>query len=340
VLNQNVRVITVEDMKHLLHKVSLKTFMLKLIDQLESDYSRWNEFQKSPRHAIHYPHGVIELMPISDKKYYSFKYVNGHPKNPLQGHQTVVATGQFSDVASGYPILISEMTLLTAIRTAATSALASKYLAHRGAKTFGIIGTGAQSEFQTLAHYFALGIEEIFYFDIDPHAMEKFAKNLKSFDLKLHPCKDGRSVVEKSEIITSATAAAGHLKIISADWVKKGTHVNGIGGDSPGKTELDISLLERSKVVVELIEQTKIEGEIQQMKKNHVYAELWEIICKKKPGRESEQEITLFDSVGFALEDYSALRLVNDLAEEYKMGHMLDLIPHPKDPKNLFGVIL
>lgn len=339
-LTQNVRVVAIKDIKNLLHTVGLKSFILQLIDRLESDFSRWQEFHKSPRHAIHYPHGVIELMPISDKKFYSFKYVNGHPKNPLQGHQTVVAVGQLSDVASGYPILISEMTILTAIRTAATSALASKYLARKNAKTFGIIGTGAQSEFQTLAHHFALGIEEIFYFDIDAHAMEKFAANLQPFGLRLHPCKDGRSVVEKSDLVTSATAAAGHLKIIFDDWVKKGTHINGIGGDSPGKTELDLSLLEKSKVVVELMEQTKIEGEIQQMKHQHIYGELWEIVSKKKPGRESDQEITLFDSVGFALEDYSALQLVNDLASERNIGHMIDLIPHPKDPKNLFGVIV
>lgn len=334
-----VRVITVKEIQQLIHKVTLKTFFLKLIDQLRSDYARWNEFQKSPRHATYVPGGVIELMPISDKEYYSFKYVNGHPKNPKHQKQTVVATGQLSLVENGYPILISEMTVLTALRTAATSALASSYLAKKGAKNFGIIGCGAQSEFQVLAHYFSLGVNEIYYFDIDPHAMEKFAANLKPFPLKLHPCKEGRSVIEKSEIVTTATAREGHQKIIHTDWVKKGTHINGIGGDSPGKTEIEPSLLPLIKIVVEQMEQSQIEGEIQQLNGDPIYGELWELVSGKKKGRESNLEITLFDSVGFAIEDYSSLRLVHRLAEEHNIGHKLDMIPITPDPKNLFGVI-
>lgn len=332
-----VRVITVDDVKQLLQKVTLKTFFLKLIDQLKSDYSRWHEFHKSPRHATHYPQGVIELMPISDNEYYSFKYVNGHPGNTKHNKQTVIATGQLSLVANGYPVLISEMTLLTALRTAATSALVSQYLAKKNAKTFGIIGTGAQSEFQTLAHHFAIGIHDIYYFDTDPHAMEKFAENLKPFRLQLHPCKDGKTVVEKSDIVTTATAQFGHHKIVHADWVKKGSHLNKIGGDCPGKTELDPLLINASKIVVELLEQTQVEGEIQQLSGKKIYAEIWEIVSGKKIGRETPDEITLFDSVGFALEDYSVLRLVHRLTEDYHIGHKLDMIPETPDPKNLFG---
>jgi ornithine cyclodeaminase len=334
-----IRVITVENMSQLLKKVTLKSFILQLIDQLRSDYARWDEFQKSPRHAIHVPHGIIELMPIADHEYYSFKYVNGHPNNPKHHKQTVVATGQLSLVANGYPVLISEMTVLTAIRTAATSALASQYLAKKNSKTFGIIGTGAQSEFQTLAHHFAIGVNEIFYYDTDPRAMEKFAANLKPFPLKLHPCKEGRAVVEHSDIITTATAKEGHQSLVHADWLRHGCHLNGIGGDSPGKTELDASLLEKCKIVVELMEQSLTEGEIQQIGKKGVYAELWELASGKKPGRVSNEEITLFDSVGFAIEDYSSLRLVHRLAEENHIGHQLDMIPEPADPKNLFGVL-
>lgn len=335
-----IRVITVEDIKQLLEKVTLKTFFLKLMDQLRSDYARWPEFHKSPRHVIHYPQGVIELMPISDNEYYSFKYVNGHPGNTQHNKQTVIATGQLSLVSNGYPILISEMTVLTALRTAAVSALASQYLAKKEAKTFGIIGTGAQSEFQTLAHHFALEIREIFYYDTDPHAMKKFAENLAPFRLQLHACKDGKTVVEQSDIVTTATAQRGHHKIVHAEWVKQGQHLNKIGGDSPGKTELDPALIAKCKIVVQLTEQTRVEGEIQQLEGREIYAELWEIVTGKKKGRESNEEITLFDSVGFALEDYSVLRLVHRLAEDHHLGHKLDLIPDTPDPKNLFGVIV
>lgn len=332
------RILTIEDVHQLINKVTLEQFFLRLIDQLKSDYARWNEFHKSPRHAIQSPDGIIELMPIADHEYYSFKYVNGHPNNPKLGKLTVIATGQLSSVKTGYPYLITEMTVLTAFRTAATSAMVSQFMARKDAKTFGIIGTGAQSEFQTLAHHFALGMRDIYYYDIDKHAMEKFAKNLEPYRLQMHPCKDGHSVLAHSDIITTATARPGHQKVLEADWVKPGTHINKIGGDSPGKTELDPNLLKKCKIAVELLQQTKHEGEIQQVDAK-VYAELWELAAGVKKGRESSEEITLFDSVGFALEDYSILRLMYRLAEDYHMGRKLDMIPEISDPKNLFGVI-
>lgn len=334
-----IRVITIENVRELIKKVTLEQFFLKLIDQLRNDYARWDEFRKMPRPATVVPEGIIELMPISDRTYYSFKYVNGHPNNPKKGKLTVVATGQLSSVENGYPLLLSEMTVLTALRTAAVSALASQYLARKTAKTFGIIGTGAQSEFQTLAHHFGLGVRDVYYFDVDQNAMNKFAHNLAPYRIQLHPCKDGRAVLDASDIITTATARKGHQKVLEADWVKPGVHINKIGGDSPGKTELDVALVEKCKIVVELLEQTEHEGEIQQLAVKKPYAELWELAAGKKRGREADGEITLFDSVGFALEDYSVLRLVNELAEKHHVGHKLDMIPKMADPKNLFGVI-
>jgi ornithine cyclodeaminase len=265
--------------------------------------------------------------------------VNGHPNNTKLNKQTVVATGQLSSSITGYPLLISEMTLLTAMRTAATSALCSQYLTKKHSKTFGIIGTGAQSEFQVLAHYFGLGIDQIFYFDTDPHAMDKFAHNLKPFGLTLHRCTQGKEVVEAVDLITTATAQKGHHKIIETSWLQRGIHINKIGGDCPGKTELDPSILKMSKIVVEFKEQTEIEGEIQQLKKVPIYAEIAELVADKKQGRTSQEEITLFDSVGFALEDYSVLRLVDRFAKQYNIGTVCDMVPPLINPKNLFSAL-
>lgn len=334
-----VRVITVDDVRSIVRKVTLKGFFLQLMDRLVQDFSRWHDFNKMPRLATHYPQGVIELMPVSDQDYYAFKYVNGHPKNSLNHRQTVVAFGALADVATGYPVLMAEMTLLTAMRTAATSVLAAKYLARKTVKSFGIIGTGAQSEFQVLAHHFVLGLKNIYYFDVDPAAMKKFSENLRTFDLHLHPCTDARSVVEQSDIITTATADKTRAKVILSDWVQPGLHINGIGGDCPGKTELEISLIAACKIVVEQLAQTRVEGEIQHVSEDTVFAELWELVAGKKIGRENDEEITLFDSVGFALEDYSVLRLVYRLAEEYHVGHMLDMVPNQRDPKDLYSLL-
>lgn len=334
-----VKILTIQDIKTLVDSVGLKNFWLQLIEQLEHDFKRWHEFQKSPRFASHYSHGVIELMPIADEHYFAYKYVNGHPQNPIKNKLTVVATGQLSDVASGYPLLISEMTLLTAFRTAATCAIASKCLARKDSKTLAIIGTGSQSEFLVLAHYFALGIDKIHYFDIDGHAMNKFAANLASFPLKLVPFGLAKDAVEGADIVITATAGKNRLKIVDDEWVTPGMHICGVGGDCPGKTELDPDILRRAKIVIEFYEQSKLEGEIQNLTDKDVYAELWELLTKKKPGRTNDQEVTLFDSVGFALEDYSILKFVYQLALQHDVGQSLDLVPEIADPKNIFQLI-
>ncbi len=148
--------------------VGVERFLTELAAYIEEDFRRWAVFDKTPRPASNGPDGVIELMPTSDGALYGFKYVNGHPKNMREGFQTVAAFGVLSDVANGYPILFSEMTILTALRTAATSAIAAKYLAPKGARTMAVIGNGAQSEFQALAFRAIIGIDDLRLFDIDP----------------------------------------------------------------------------------------------------------------------------------------------------------------------------
>ncbi len=135
-------VLEIEDIKELISKVGYKDFFDKLIKTMEEDYSNWEAFDKCPRVANHVDGGVIELMPISNDELYSFKYVNGHPKNPDQNKFTVMATGQLSETKTGEPLMFSEMTLLTAFRTAANSALAAKYLAKKDSKILTLIGTG------------------------------------------------------------------------------------------------------------------------------------------------------------------------------------------------------
>ena len=235
--------------------------------------------------------------------------------------------------------MISEMTLLTALRTAVTGVLAAKYLARCDARKLAIIGTGAQAEFQVMcfASYFPL--DEIRFYDCDSLAMKKFAKNLGGESFKLIACQNINETVCSADIIVTATAAKKKQCLFKLEDIIPGTHIHAIGGDCPGKTELDVRLLEQSKIVVEYAQQSEIEGESQQCPKNSVYAELWELVCKKKPGRLNAQEITVFDSVGFALEDFSILRVVYALAEDYQLGTDLDLIPELADPKDLYGLI-
>ena len=331
-----IKLLTVDDVSTIISTVGIERCFVELVEALRQDFSQWATFDKMSRIPTHLPDGVIELMPVCGADYYAYKYVNGHPNNPAQQKLTVAAVGMLSDVNNGYPVVISEMTLLTALRTAATCALASQYLARQDAKTALIIGTGSQSEFQVLALKATTALETVYYFDKDRQAMTKFADNLSGFDLKLTPIEDVASKIGLVDIIITATAAKSATRVIESEWVRPGVHINSIGGDCPGKTELDPALLERAKVVVEYLPQSKVEGEIQNLS-SAVYAELWELVTEAKPGRETPEEITLFDSVGFALEDYTVLKYFYGLSKEMAIGHSVNLIPELEDPKNLFS---
>jgi ornithine cyclodeaminase len=339
-----MKIISVESLTKIINRHGFDAFMRDLIVNLKEDFGKWEEFTKMPRPAMHVPGGVIELMPICDnRKYYSFKYVNGHPKNPFTGKMTVSATGQLSTIDSGYPVMFSEMTILTAFRTAAAAALATDLMARKNAKIVAIIGTGAQSEFQIRALQLVRNITEVRYFDINEKAMDKFEKNMRDQNLKMTRCVSAKQAVFTSDIITVCTASKKRAVIVKDAWVKKGVHINGLGGDTAGKTELERKTLQRCLIAVEYFEQSFIEGEIQQFSlreaKKHVAAHLHELVKGTKKGRVAGKDITLFDSVGIALEDYSALRLTYKLAEKYKIGQDLNLVPDISDPKNLFSAI-
>ena len=331
--------VSVENMMRIVNTIGPETMLAEIADYIESDFLRWEEFDKTPRIAAHSSEGVIELMPTSDGETYGFKYVNGHPANMARGFQTVTAFGMLARVDNGYPVLLSEMTLLTALRTAATSAVAAKYLAPKNARTLAIIGNGAQCEFQALAFKKIIGIETVRLYDIDPEATLKAARNLESSGLNVVSCASSQDAIQDAEIITTCTADKQYATILTDNMVGSGVHINAIGGDCPGKTELHRDILLRSDIFVEFPPQTRIEGEIQQLEDDHPVTELWRVISGAKPSRTSANQITLFDSVGFATEDFSALRYVRDQLE--KTGHFieLDMLADPDDPRDLFGMV-
>ncbi len=303
---------------------------------LEEDLNRWQEFRKSSRHATHFAHGVFELMPVADDSYYTYKYVNAHPGNPAAGKLSIVALGMLADVATGYPQLVCDMTLLTAVRTAAMSAIAAKYLAHKDSRILGLIGTGAQSEFQVHAMRHVFPLTTVRYFDRDKAAMEKFARNMEGSGVSLIACKSSEEVVRGVDILTTCICEKARVRLFPYDALKDNQRlfINAIGGDCPGKTELDPDILRNSRIVIEFYEQTKREGEIQNLNGETVCDELWEIVQGKKPGRTAEDRIIVFDSVGFALADFSMLRMMH----ERGIGGGIAVLPELKNPKDLFSV--
>jgi ornithine cyclodeaminase len=234
---------------------------------------------------------------------------------------------------------VSELTLTTALRTAAMSALAARLLARPGARRMAIIGNGAQSEFQALAFHALLGVDQFHLFDTDAQASAKLLGNLRTLGLQARVFADTRSAVAGVDIVTTITADKTNATILTADMLPPGVHVNAVGGDCPGKTELHADVLRAARVFVEYEPQTRVEGDIQQMPANFPVTELWQVLAGQAAGRLDAADITVFDSVGFALEDFSALRFMRDLAVQLQVDDRLSLIPALANPKDLFAVL-
>jgi ornithine cyclodeaminase len=202
-----------------------------------------------------------------------------------------------------------------------------------------LIGNGAQSEFQALVFHYLLGIEELRLFDVDPQATAKLVRNLQHTPIKITLCTSIAQAARGADIVTTVTADKTKATILTPDLVEPGMHINGVGGDCPGKTELHPDVLRGASVFVQYEPQTRAEGDVQQMPPDFAVTELWQVLCGHAPGRSDERQVTVFDSVGFALEDYAALRWLRAQAEALGVGQSVSLVPELADPKDLFSLL-
>ncbi|EXU78847.1 ornithine cyclodeaminase [Comamonas aquatica DA1877] len=335
--------LSASDAARLVARVGVVACLRQMVQALEADFARWNDFDKSARTAAHSAHGVIELMPVADAHDYAFKYVNGHPVNTQHGLPTVMAFGALADVATGAPRFVSELTLTTALRTAATSAMVARRLARPDSRCMALIGNGAQSEFQSLAFLDLLGVRTLRLFDVDPAASAKLQRNLApwldQYGAEAVTVDSVQAAVQGADIVTTVTADKRNAVVLDARALAPGMHLNAVGGDCPGKTELAAEVLRRSSVFVEYEPQTRREGELQQMPADFAVTEFWRVLTGQAPGRVSPAQITLFDSVGFALEDYSALRTMQALGRQAGLLSAIELVPTLADPKDLFALL-
>ncbi len=333
--------LSTQDIARIVAHHGLPEVLRRMEAAIEADFRRWPEFDKVARVASHSQDGVIELMPVADATHYSFKYVNGHPRNGRFGLPTVMAFGVLAEVATGRPILVSELTLTTAMRTAATSVMAARRLARPDARTMALIGNGAQSDFQALAFHHGLGIEEIRLFDVDPATSARVQAHLRGLPgLRVVVCASVAEALRGADIVTTVTADKRSATIVTPEMLEPGMHLNAVGGDCPGKTELHPGVLAAADVFVEYEPQTRIEGDLQQMPADFPVTEFWRVLAGEAPGRSSATQVTVFDSVGFALEDFAALRLMAALAAELNLGEALDLMPRLADPRDLYGHLM
>ena len=335
----STRFLGADDVVQLVRQHGLPAAIAGIATRIEAAFLRWPDFDKTARVAAHSPVGVIELMPIADAADFAFKYVNGHPGNTRQGLATVMAFGVLADVATGLPRLLCELSLATAMRTAAMSALAARTLARPGSGVMALVGNGAQSEFQALAFRDLVGVHTLRLFDVDRAATAKLLHNLAGAGLRLQVCTSTAEAVRGADIVTTVTADKRNATIVTPDMLAPGMHLNAVGGDCPGKTELHADVLRAAQVFVEYEPQTRIEGDIQQLPADFPVTEFWRVLAGLAPGRRGDDAITVFDSVGFALEDLAALAWLHDAAVARGVGRWIDLVPATPDPKDLFGLL-
>lgn len=337
-----MRFVDVPHMVRWMRQTGPQTLLAGMIEAMEKDFRRWDSFELRPRVASHSEIGVIELMPTSDGQTYAFKFVNGHPSNPARGYQTVTAFGVLADVHNGYPRLLAEMTLLTALRTAATSGMVTRLLARQDSRHLALIGAGSQSEFQVLANRAVRPIERVSVYDVDPAASQKLRRNLAAYDIEVEIADSASQAVAGADIITTCTADKRNATVLRREDIRPGVHLNAIGGDCPGKTELDPDILDLGPVFTEHTPQTRIEGEIQAKPAHYPVTELWEVLAGAQPGRTSAEQVTIYDGVGFAVEDFTGLVFLEDCLKQpggERFYEEIDLVAAPSDPKDLFGML-
>jgi len=302
--------------------------MADVINVVEEAFRIWGEGKGNMPAKAYLPveHGDFRAMPAALPGCAGIKWVNAHPQNPSRNLPSVMATMIYNDPETGYPLAIMDATEITAYRTGAAAAIASKYLARRDSHTIGIIGAGCQAYTQILAHSELFSPISINVFDMSKVAVDRLINSLPGFSIKYCPIQEAAA----SDIICTLTPS--REPIIKKEWIIAGTHINAVGADAPGKEELDSSILKDAIVVVDDLKQASAGGEINvPIQKGiytirEVYGTLAELVTGKKKGRADNKVITVFDSTGIAIEDIAVAKLLFERAQQMGGYPSIDLI--------------
>ncbi len=292
--------------------------------------------QMPPKAYVYFKrhNGDFRVMPayLEEMGAAGVKIVNAHPRNPKEhGLPTVMATILLLDPKTGAPLAIMDGTWITNVRTGAGGAVAAKYLARKGPQVVAMVGAGVQAKTQLIALNEVLDIKEIRVNDISVENAQLYAKEMgKKLGVDVKAVKNTEKAVEGADVVVTTTPS--RRPILMNNWISDGTHINAIGADAPGKQELDPEILMRAKVVVDDVEQAIHGGEVNVPLSNgiiargDIHADLGEIITKKKSGRTSRDEITVFDSTGLAVQDIATDWVVYKKAKKMGKGQEVELL--------------
>jgi alanine dehydrogenase len=314
----------------LLDRNAVKTLlkMSDVINVVEETFRIYGEGKGKMPPKVYLPleHGDFRAMPAALPGCAGVKWVNVHPKNPSRGLPSIMAILIYCDPETGYPLAIMDATEITAYRTGAAAAIASKYLARRDSHAIGVIGAGFQAHTQILAHAELFNPIKINVFDISKAAVKRLMRSFSQFPIRGCPIQE--AVV--SDIVCTLTPSGS--PIVKKEWIVAGTHINAVGADAPGKQELDPSILKEAIVVVDDLTQASHSGEINVSIQRGVYSvgdvygTLPEIVAGKKKGRTDNRAITVFDSTGIAVEDIAVAKLLFEKARQAGGYPSIDLV--------------
>jgi alanine dehydrogenase len=277
--------------------------------------------------------GDLRVMPAAiGSTYAGVKIVNSHAHNPERGLPAVMGTYLLVAQETGVPLAIIDATYLTAVRTGAASAVATKFMARQDSKSVGLVGSGVQAHFQLEAMFAVLDIKRVVAWapSNDSERRSRFVDEMAARfpDLEISGT-DLIADAADSEVVCTTTPSHGPL--VNDDMIKPGTHINAVGADGPGKQELEPALLKRSRIIVDEWEQASHGGEINvpflggELDKEDVTGSLPEVIAGRLKGRESDDQVTVFDSTGLAIEDIAVASLVYDRALDKNVGKRMEL---------------
>jgi alanine dehydrogenase len=314
----------------LLDRSAIKTLMrmADVIDVVEEAVRMCGEGRGKmpPKVYLGLEHGDFRAMPAALPGSAGVKWVNVHPENPSRGLPSIMAVLIYSDPESGYPLAIMDATEITAYRTGATAAIASKYLARRDSHRVGIIGAGFQAHTQILAHAELFSPVSINVFDVSQLAVDRLVHSFSQFSVRSCSIQEAAA----SDIVCTLTPSRN--PIVKREWIKPGTHINAVGADAPGKQELDPSILKDAVVIVDDLKQASGSGEINVPIQKGVYnigeihGTLAEVVTGKKKARANDKDITVFDSTGIAVEDIAVAKLMFEKARQMGGYPSIDLV--------------
>ena len=259
------------------------------------------------------------------------KIASGYYDNPKLGLPPGFAVIILLDLKTSLPLAVMDGSYITAVRTGAAGAVAVSVLARKEIKRVGVIGSGTQGRMQVLALNELFPLEQVKVYNINKVNSEKYAEEMSErLNIEIQAVDTAENAV--SDVNVVVTAVPSKKAMVMDEWIEDGMHINAFGADGPGKQELDPKIMKRAKIVVDSLKQCRVIGEIQHalaqglIQETDVHAEIGEILLGKKLGRETEDEITLFDSTGLAVQDIAAAHVVYQLAQQKGMGQRVKLL--------------